>query len=198
MSLMNAFETYQQYLGLKLYFEGSFDYFKYSGKTNVTPASFDKRRDKYKFVKLSNKLSDAQIIEYFVSNFIQGRKYIGDFDGRVWQQHKKIVQSIEYNFENDFEYLLTKVEKFDILYHSVDGNHPILLKQYLGKKIKLETMVILEKLTSFCRAFDKNITDTIIWPDVSQLIKRYEPFLKVDEKKCNQIAIQMIKELDDG
>ena len=61
MSLMNAFETYQQYLGLKLYFEGSFDYFKYSGKTNVTPASFDKRRDKYKFVKLSNKLSDVNM-----------------------------------------------------------------------------------------------------------------------------------------
>ena len=198
MSLMNAFETYQQYLGLKLYFEGSFDYFKYQGKTNVTPASFDKRRDKYTFVKLSNKLSDDQIIEYFVSNFIRGRKYIGDFDGRVWQEHKKIVQSIEYNFENDMEYLLTKAEKFDILYHSDDGKHPILLKQYLGKKIKLETMVILEKLTSFCRVFDKTITDAIIWPDVSMLIKRYEPFLKVDEKKCNRIAIEKIKELDDG
>ena len=169
MSLMNAFETYQQYLGLKLYFEGAFDYFKYSGKTNVTP-----------------------------SNFIRGRKYIGDFDGRVWQEHKKIVQSIEYNFENDMEYLLTKAEKFDILYHSDDGKHPILLKQYLGKKIKLETMVILEKLTSFCRVFDKTITDAIIWPDVSMLIKRYEPFLKVDEKKCNRIAIEKIKELDDG
>ena len=198
MSLMNAFETYQQYLGLKLYFEGAFDYFKYSGKTNVTPSSFDKRRDKYTFVKLSNKLSDDQIIEYFVSNFIRGRKYIGDFDGRVWQEHKKIVQSIEYNFENDMEYLLTKAEKFDILYHSDDGKHPILLKQYLGKKIKLETMVILEKLTSFCRVFDKQITDNIIWPDVSMLIKRYEPFLKVDEKKCNRIAIEKIKELDDG
>ena len=52
-------------------------------------------------IRVDNKLSDEQIIEYFVSNFIQGRKYIGDFDGRVWQQHKKIVQSIEYNFEYD-------------------------------------------------------------------------------------------------
>jgi len=198
LSLMTAFEAYQQYLGLKLYFEGNFDYFKYSGKTNATPTSFDKRRDKYKFVKLSNKLSDEQIIEYFVSNFIRGKKYIGDFDGRVWQQHKKIVQSIEYNFENDIEYLLTRVEKFDILFQCVDGNHPILLKQYLGKKIKLETMVILDKILHFTRTFDKQITDTIIWPDVGQLIKRYEPFLKVDVEKCNRIALQMIKELDDG
>ena len=77
---MNAYETYQQYLGLKLYFEGNFDYFKYNGKTNASVKSFDKRKDKFKFIKLSTKLSDDQIIEYFVSNLIIGKKYIGDFD----------------------------------------------------------------------------------------------------------------------
>ena len=192
---MNAYETYQQYLGLKLYFEGNFDYFKYNGKTSASVTSFDKRKDKFKFIKLSTKLSDDQIIEYFVSNLISGKKYVGDFDIKTWQTHKKIVQSVEYNFSNDIEKLLTNVESFDILFQCGNGNHPILLKQYLGKKIKLETMVILERLTKFCKVFDKNITDTIIWPDVSQLITRYQPFLKVDVQKCNRIAITKVKEM---
>jgi hypothetical protein len=192
---MNAYETYQQYLGLKLYFEGNFDYFKYNGKTSASLTSFDKRKDKFKFIKLSTKLSDEQIIEYFVSNLISGKKYVGDFDIKTWQAHKKIVQSVEYNFSNDIEKLLTNVESFDILFQCDNGNHPILLKQYLGKKIKLETMVILERLTKFCKVFDKNITDTIIWPDVSQLITRYQPFLKVDVQKCNRIAITKVKEM---
>jgi hypothetical protein len=192
---MNAYETYQQYLGLKLYFEGNFDYFKYNGKTSASVKSFDKRKDKFKFIKLSTKLSDDQIIEYFVSNLISGKKYVGDFDIKTWQAHKKIVQSVEYNFSNDIEKLLTNVESFDILFQCGNGNHPILLKQYLGKKIKLETMVILERLTKFCKVFDKNITDTIIWPDVSQLITRYQPFLKVDVQKCNRIAITKVKEM---
>ena len=192
---MNAYETYQQYLGLKLYFEGNFDYFKYNGKTSASLTSFDKRKDKFKFIKLSTKLSDDQIIEYFVSNLISGKKYVGDFDIKTWQAHKKIVQSVEYNFSNDIEKLLTNVESFDILFQCDNGNHPILLKQYLGKKIKLETMVILERLTKFCKVFDKNITDTIIWPDVSQLITRYQPFLKVDVQKCNRIAITKVKEM---
>ena len=54
---MNAYETYQQYLGLKLYFEGNFDYFKYNGKTSASLTSFDKRKDKFKFIrKGSNKI----------------------------------------------------------------------------------------------------------------------------------------------
>ena len=55
--------------------------------------------------------------------------------------------------------------------------------------------MILERLTKFCKVFDKNITDTIIWPDVSQLITRYQPFLKVDVQKCNRIAITKVKEM---
>jgi hypothetical protein len=192
---MNAYETYQQYLGLKLYFEGNFDYFKYNGKTSASLTSFDKRKDKFKFIKLSTKLSDEQIIEYFVSNLISGKKYIGDFDSKTWQAHKKVVQSVEYNFANDIEKLLTNVESFDILFQCDNGNHPKLIKAYLGKKIRLETLVILEKLLHYKKTFDKKIIETFIWPEVSQLITRYEPFLKVDLHKCHQTAITKVKEL---
>ena len=192
---MNAYETYQQYLGLKLYFEGNFDYFKYNGKTSASLTSFDKRKDKFKFIKLSTKLSDEQIIEYFVSNLISGKKYIGDFDSKTWQAHKKVVQSVEYNFANDIEKLLTNVESFDILFQCDGGHHPKLLKLFLGKKINLETMVILNKLLNYVDTFDIEIAENYIWPEVSQLITRYEPFLKVDLHKCHQTAITKVKEL---
>ena len=38
---MNEYETYQNYLALKLHFDdGKYDYFKYGGKTSVTVESF--------------------------------------------------------------------------------------------------------------------------------------------------------------
>ena len=138
-------------------------------RTSASLTSFDKRKDKFKFIKLSTKLSDEQIIEYFVSNLISGKKYIGDFDSKTWQAHKKVVQSVEYNFANDIEKLLTNVESFDILFQCDDGNHPKLIKAYLGKKIRLETLVILEKLLHYKKTFDKKIIETFIWPEVSQL-----------------------------
>ena len=193
---MEAFDAYQHYLSMKLHFErDAYDYFKYNGKTNATFSAFEKRKDGFHFTKLTRKLSDDQIVEYFVANFIRGKKWIGDFDKRNWTQHKKVIQSVEYNFENDFEKLLTNAEKFDILFKCDNGNHPKLVKAYLGKKISLETLVILEKLLQYRQKFDNQIIDPYVWPEVSQLMRKYEPFLKVNIKKCNDIAITKVKEL---
>tara|TARA_B100001750_G_C15508208_1_gene601846 strand:+ start:1425 stop:2009 length:585 start_codon:yes stop_codon:yes gene_type:complete len=193
---MEAFDAYQHYLSMKLHFErDAYDYFKYNGKTNATFSAFEKRKDGFHFTKLTRKLSDDQIVEYYVANFIRGKKWIGDFDKRNWTQHKKVIQSVEYNFENDFEKLLTNAEKFDILFKCDNGNHPKLVKAYLGKKISLETLVILEKLLQYRQKFDKQIIDPYVWPEVSQLMRKYEPFLKVNIKKCNDIAITKVKEL---
>ena len=193
---MEAFDAYQHYLSMKLHFErDAYDYFKYNGKTNATFSAFEKRKDGFHFTKLTRKLSDDQIVEYYVANFIRGKKWIGDFDKRNWTQHKKVIQSVEYNFENDFEKLLTNAEKFDILFNCDNGNHPKLVKAYLGKKISLETLVILEKLLQYRQKFDKQIIDPYVWPEVSQLMRKYEPFLKVNIKKCNDIAITKVKEL---
>ena len=65
----------------------------------------------------------------------------------------------------------------------------------MGKKISLETLVILEKLLQYRQKFDKQIIDPYVWPEVSQLMRKYEPFLKVNIKKCNDIAITKVKEL---
>ena len=193
---MEAFDAYQHYLSMKLHFErDAYDYFKYNGKTNATFSAFEKRKDGFHFTKLTRKLSDDQIVEYYVANFIRGKKWIGDFDKRNWTQHKKVIQSVEYNFEYDFEKLLTNAEKFDILFKCDNGNHPKLVKAYLGKKISLETLVILEKLLQYRQKFDNQIIDPYVWPEVSQLMRKYEPFLKVNIKKCNDIAITKVKEL---
>jgi len=192
---MSPVETYQSYLALKLHFEGKYDYFKYGGKTSASEASFEKRKDKYKFVKLSQKLSDPQILDYYLANFIRGRKWIGDFDQKNWLEHKKVNQSLEYVYENDIEKLLTIAENFDILFKVGEGNHPKLVKAYLGKKISLETLVILEKILKYRQQFDAKISETYVWPKTSLLIKKYEPFLQIDVRAFRMKTLTLVKEL---
>ena len=192
---MTPVETYQSYLALKLHFEGKYDYFKYGGKTSASAESFEKRKDKYKFVKLSTKLSDPQILDYYLANFIRGKKWIGDFDKTNWLEHKKVNQSLEYVYQNDIEKLLTIAENFDILFKVGEGNHPKLVKAYLGKKVSLETLVILEKILKFRESFDAKISETYIWPKVSLLIKKYEPFLKIDVRTFRMKTLSLVKEL---
>tara|TARA_A100001011_G_scaffold161341_1_gene169719 strand:- start:3137 stop:3721 length:585 start_codon:yes stop_codon:yes gene_type:complete len=192
---MTPLETYQSYLALKLHFGGKYDYFKYGGKTSATLSAFEKRKDKFKFVKLSQKLSDPQILDYYLANFIRGKEWIGDFDQKNWLEHKKVNQSIEYVYENDIEKLLTISENFDILFKVGEGNHPKLVKAYLGKKISLETLVILEKVLEYRKQFDAKISETYVWPKVSLLIKKYEPFLDIDARAFRLKTLTLVKEL---
>ena len=195
MSLMTPLETYQSYLALKLHFGGKYDYFKYGGKTSATLSAFEKRKDKYKFVKLSQKLSDPQILDYYLANFIRGKEWIGDFDQKNWLEHKKVNQSLEYVYKNDIEKLLTITENFDILFKVGEGNHPKLVKAYLGKKISLETLVILEKILHYRKQFDAKISETYVWPKTSLLIKKYEPFLDIDVRAFRMKTLTLVKEL---
>jgi len=192
---MTPLETYQSYLALKLHFGGKYDYFKYGGKTSATLSAFEKRKDRFKFVKLSQKLSDPQILDYYLANFIRGKEWIGDFDQKNWLEHKKVNQSLEYVYENDIEKLLTITENFDILFKVGEGTHPKLVKAYLGKKISLETLVILEKVLQYRQQFDAKISETYVWPKVSLLIKKYEPFLKIDVRAFRMKTLILVKEL---
>ena len=193
---MNEFEAYEKYVALKLHFTSEYDYFRYNGKTSVTPKSFNERKDKFHFKRLAKKYDDSTIIEYFIANIIDNKQWIGNMDMATYSQWQAKIQSIEYVFSNDVEKLLTNVSEFDIIFNSDKGNHPKLVKAYLGKKISLETLVIFEKLLCFRKTFNKEITDQIIWPKVNMLIEKYEPFVDANMNRCRKILLEKAEELN--
>ena len=195
---MNEFEAYKEYIALKLHFTSDYDYFKYNGKTNVTSHSFNERKDKHHFKRLAKKYEDSIIREYFIANLIDNKPWVGNMDVATYSQWQARTQSIEYIFQNDVENLLTNLENFDIIFNSDKGNHPKLVKAYLGKKISLETLVIFEKLLHFRKTFDKKIKEQIIWPKVSQLIRKYEPFVEANISRCRKLLLEKAEELNNG
>ena len=193
---MTDFEAYRQFLALKLHFTSEhYDYFKYNGKHNATVASFEKRTDKRFFRRLVKKNID--LTEYYVANFVNGKEWISQFEDSVWKEWLARSQSIEYNFINEAEKLLTLAGNFDIIFNCDEGTHPKLLKAYLAKKISLETLVILDRLVRYRRVFDREIDESYIWPKVSMLIQKYEPFVKVNIVKCRRMLIEKTRELND-
>jgi len=191
---MNEFDACQLYMALKLHFTTKYDYFKYNGKTKLTVAQFNKRKDKYQFVRLARKYSAEDLEEYFCANLIRGKQWIGDFSKDNWLEHQKVIQSLEYNFKNDLEKLLTNAENFDILFECGQGSHPRLLKQYLGKKITLETMVILDKILGYKTHWDNAISETYIWPDISKRLDKYSPFVKIDVRQYRMLTLTNVKD----
>ena len=187
---MEPFEAYSYYLAIKLHFESdSYDAPKYNFKTSAKPSSFWKRKDKYHFAKLGRKYDKGpDIINYYISQFIEDRKWVGDMmtDEDNYTKWQKRTQALSYTFENDINTLAEQVDSFEDLF--AIKTHPFIVKEYMSGNICLETVVILNKLTGFMKVADRTITETILWPDVSRKIRKYESFVNFDRKKFANIV----------
>jgi len=60
------------------------------------------------------------------------------------------------------------------------GSHPPIIRMLLQEDVSLETVVLLDKMLGFTKRFDKTITETLVWPDLSMRIRKYKPFVNAD------------------
>ena len=184
--MVDPFESYKLYQALKLHFEGSYYAIKYNFKTNASPNSFFKRKDKYFFAKIARNQKD--LMNYYVFNFIEDVKYIADMEDKHYAKHKKIHDSLTRTFQDDIN-KLSEEHSFDELLTAGDNNQaPKIIEKWMHEEITLETIVIMNALTNFVHWEGKKITETIFWPDLSRKITKYEPFVKYDREKYINIV----------
>ena len=194
---VTPFETYQTYLSMKSHFTNKrYDFFKYGGKSRATMSSFNKRKDKYWFEKTSRKFSDQEVVDFLLSNFVSTDNpqnlWIGEIINsgeRKYAEWMKRKQSLTYLFKEQSKELLSEND-LETVFNCSKG-HPPLLKKYLGGEISLETLTIMEKVFSFVKNFDKNLTDPV-WETVSLKIKKYIPFININVYNYKKILKEVI------
>lgn len=198
---MDEFSVYKMYIALKLHFTtDKYDVVKQRGKVKASRQAFAKRTDLFSIRKISKNYSDEEVANFLVANFVSGDRWGGMFDidaGERYQLWKKKIESLSYNFSQELDALIEEMEdknlKLSEIFSVQSGQHPYIIKAFLRKTISIETLVILEKLNKYVEVFDKEITDTVVWPDISRLIKKYKPFLSIDTEKFNGIFRQRIR-----
>ena len=190
---MMPFDAYRCYLSLKNHFtKDHYDYIKYRGKTRATHQAFYKRKDRFWFEKFARQKTDKEVEEFFVSNFVSttdpGTMWIGDMikNGEArYVDWKKKVESLSYNFKEETSSLFAD-GNFDAMFYVDGSRHPDILKEYLGGKVSLETMVICDRILGYREEWDKKLDDPV-WETVSLKIKKYKPFLNIDVPKYKKI-----------
>ena len=175
-----------------------YDFFKYGGKSRATMASFNKRKDKYWFEKTSRKYSDEEVLNFLLANFVSTDNpqnlWIGEIINsgeRTYSQWMKRKQSLTYLFKEQSNELLSNKNLNEVF--DCSKGHPPVLKKYLGGEISLETFIILEKVFSFVKNFDKKLTDPV-WESVSLKVKKYIPFLNINVFQYKKILRELINE----
>jgi len=201
---MEGLRAYQKYLAIKLHFTTDYDYFKYGGKSkSASPSSFEKRKDVFFFRKIERRYSDEELTEYFVANFVSKNtgRWIGELASlqseRVYDQWKKRMESFSYLFKEDMEKIKEQANTCFLSTNPADmwtvdndthhNMHPEVLCMYLGNKISLESLIAANRVLKFVPIWDRTIGEDFIWPDISKSIKKYDAFLRLDEKNLRNI-----------
>ena len=189
---MTPFDAYKQYLALKNHFsKDNYDYHKYAGKSRASVESFNKRKDKYWFEKLSRQKSDEEIKNFYIANFVEADDPNSLWIGNViragdiyYKEWSKRQQSLQYIFTQESETLFGEYS-LDQAFDCKKG-HPPVLKKFLSGIISPETLVIYDKIFLIRNNFDKKLLDPI-WESVSLKVKKYTPFLNIDVFRYRKI-----------
>ena len=194
---MTPFEVYKTYLSITRHFTtNTYDYHKYCGKSRCSLKSFYSNKSRFFFEKLSRKYSDDEIINLFVANYsfleISGTIWVGDIVRNGEENYKnwmRKMQSLSYVFKDEVSILNSK--NFDEMFKIEGNKHPKILKEFLQKKISLETLIILNHILDYKKNFDKKLVDPV-WEFVSMRMKKYAPFLHIDSNKFKLILKECV------
>lgn len=192
---MTGYEAYKLYVALKNHFNSqSYDFFKYGGKTRASVASYEKRNDKH-FFEILAKHKQCQL--FIIANIVEDNPNVwvsqianeqqAETNFRNW---KKRIESLTYTFTNDLGRLLPTYNDNLLV---KDGQHPHLLKLVVQKQVSIETLVILNDICGFYKYWSRHITDTVVWPQIKTLTKKYRPFVPFEQTKMKKIVVESFK-----
>ena len=195
--MYGGFDVYKTYLAVKLHFTtDTYDYYKYGGKVNTKLDTFTKRKDRYFFHKLSTRYAEADILDFFVSNFLSDSKgWIGNLlqnDGRdVYLDYKKRKEAFAYHFKQDCGNIASDFSRRGILFDDgfipISGQHPRVLRLLIQRKISYQTTIVLNHFLGFTKNWDKEITEKVVWPEISLKVARVKPFINFNATECKLI-----------
>jgi hypothetical protein len=197
---MTGYEAFSIYNALKLHFsQQSYDYFKYNGKSRISVSSFENRKDKYHFYKLSRKYKEDEYINFLVANFILNDKtWAGDLlkdeAEANYLRRMKYMQSMSYSFDNDCSLIFEDLNDPNEVLKVEDGEYPVLLMMAFRKEIQPETLVILNALINFFPVWERQISDTIRWPDYRMKMLKYTAFVPFDSVKYRLMLKKVIEQ----
>ena len=195
--MYGGFDVYKTYLAVKLHFTSdTYDYYKYDGKVNAKLDTFTKRKDRYFFHKLSTRYAETDILDFFVANFLtDSKRWIGNLlanDGRdVYLDYKKRKEAFAYHFKQECGTIAIDLGRRNISFNDgfipPDGQHPRVLRLLIQRKISYQTAVVLDHFLGFTKNWDKEITEKVVWPEISLKVTRVKPFVNFNATECKLI-----------
>jgi len=192
-----AFDLFQYYIAVKQHFTTDYDFFKYNGKMRLKESSFETRKDKFFFHKLSKK--DEPKNRILANLIVNPKAWIGDIVDKescneVYTEWAKRQQQLRYTFKQDLAEL---DDDFDKEFKVVSGQNPHVINLHLQHRVNLETLVILDDLLLCFRYWENHITDRVLFPNINKSVNKYRPFMMKEGYEFEKFRSILVDKYDD-
>ena len=201
--MITGFRCYKYYISIKLHFtKDNYNVFETRGNVKGSEQAFITRNDRYLFERIARKhQTDREVIKFFVANFSYGNDAVvyneNDAEDNLqeWNRRKESLTRV---FENDLNEVVLQKEKNNLsrkqIFEFNLDSYPLLLKMYIGKKVTIETMFLLNKLDGYLNLWHNS--SMLLWEEERRRIEKCEGFVKFDAPKLSQIYNNFLGELD--
>jgi mevalonate pyrophosphate decarboxylase len=195
---MTPIEVFVTYLAVKNHFtKPNYDYQKYQGKVKTTQETFYKKKERFFYERLSRQKSDAEILDFFVANFVECNDSQSLWIGEIVKEGEHLYQNWMSKKKNRIDIFTKEIQKifdskqFDEIFRIKSNKHPQLLKEYLQGKLSIESLIILDRILNYKKDFDKKLNDPI-WESISMKMSKYSSFLHTDVFRYKKILKECV------
>jgi len=163
--------------------------FAYSFKSkSLNQKVYESRNLRYLYDKLGQRFTEPQLMQYAFANLFFGDAVqTRDFSDEPYINYCKRIQTFTHRLIKD----LDKHSEMHLnhLLSPINGDIPIIVSSYLQGNLMAETVIALHCVTNFINLINKKVTDTLLWPSVSQRLLKATVFVGQD---INQLKIREV------
>jgi hypothetical protein len=198
---MTGFKAFRYYLALKLHFNNDkYNVFENKGNIKYSYENFNSRNDRHIFEKLARKFdTDKDLIQFLVANFAYGHDnmiFAIEEANEYYLEWQKRKQSISRIFKDDLNTIELESQKnvlsLDQIINFTLNEYPSIIKLYLGKKIAIESISILNDLLDFIPKWKQNPSGMLILESDIRRIEKLKGFVKYEQQKIKPIFNEFI------
>ena len=198
---MTGFKAFRYYLALKLHFNNDkYNVFENKGNIKYSYENFNSRNDRHIFEKLARKFdTDKNLIQFLVANFAYGHDnmiFAIEEANEYYLEWQKRKQSISRIFKDDLNTIELESQKnalsLDQIINFTLNEYPSIIKLYLGKKIAIESISILNDLLDFIPKWKQNPSGMLILESDIRRIEKLKGFVKYEQEKIKPIFNEFI------
>ena len=174
---MNGYQAFQIYQSLKLHFtRPNYNAVKYNFRTSIRQSTFENRRDRYFFEKLSRRYDQEELIHYFTANFIRDLNvWIGNMSDDIYRDYISRHDKLTYTFTQDMKTMANHGHTLEgICTTSDNGSNNPLLEALRTDEVHFESVIILDLLVRFLKRLRSDLSDPLgINTDLIDMLQKY-------------------------